>query len=525
MRERSGGAVGRLPGQTSRGADRYADEPTPAVAIVGPGRPAAVPGYSALAAAPGRSVGRDRAAPPTPGRRTAGWRRRYVWALVTGDLLVGGVVALLALWVAAVPPVSALLGPPVLVVLLAVARGYEDRFLLAGVEEFRRLGAAGAALAAVTSTLALATGAPVLRGPALVEVPGLVVGVLLVHLLARGVLRALRRCGRLQQRVVVIGLERSVAELVRTARSDRGAGFDVVAACVSGPDSDRIEGVPVLGRPEDVLAVLDVCEADTVILTAWSDVDPQELRRLSWDLEGSGTHLLVAPRLAETSVPRLHLRTVGGLALLDVDEPEFTGVRRVVKIGLDYLLTLAGLMVLAPVMAAVAVAVRVTSPGPVFFRQERIGRHGRPFVMHKFRSMYVDAEQRLADVEHLNEHGNAPLFKLRSDPRVTPVGAFLRRYSLDELPQLFDVLLGRMSLVGPRPPLPTEVARYEEDVRRRLLVRPGITGLWQVSGRSDLSWDESVRLDLHYVENWFLGLDLSIIARTVSAVLTRRGAY
>jgi exopolysaccharide biosynthesis polyprenyl glycosylphosphotransferase len=329
----------------------------------------------------------------------------------------------------------------------------------------------------------------------------------------------------LHQRVLAIGLERSVAELVRTTRHDRAAGLQVVAACVGKSASSLIEGIPVLGGPEDVLTALEESKADTVVLTAWSDVDSAELRRLSWDLEGSGVQLLVAPRLVGVAVPRLHLRTVGGLTLLDVDEPEFTGARRVVKTGIDYLLALLALILLAPVLAAVAVAVRVTSPGPVFFRQERIGRYGRPFVMHKFRSMYVDAEERLAELRHLNEHAGGPLFKLRRDPRVTRVGEVLRRYSLDELPQLFDVLLGRMSLVGPRPPLPGEVARYEEDVRRRLRVKPGITGLWQVSGRSDLSWEESVRLDLHYVENWFLGLDLTIIARTVSAVLARRGAY
>ena len=225
------------------------------------------------------------------------------------------------------------------------------------------------------------------------------------------------------------------------------------------------------------------------------------------------------------ATPRLHLQTIGGVPLLFVDEPEFTGLRRVAKGLLDYGLALTGLMLLAPVMLALAVAVKVSSPGPVFFRQERVGRMSQPFLMTKFRSMYVDAEQRLAEVAHLNQHGEGPLFKMRDDPRITPVGAFLRRYSLDELPQLFDVLRRSMSLVGPRPPLPSEVAEYEKDVHRRLLVKPGITGLWQVSGRADLTWEESVRLDLSYVENWSLGLDLSIIARTVVAVLARRGAY
>jgi exopolysaccharide biosynthesis polyprenyl glycosylphosphotransferase len=221
----------------------------------------------------------------------------------------------------------------------------------------------------------------------------------------------------------------------------------------------------------------------------------------------------------------MHIQTIGGLPLLYVDEPEFTGLRRVAKGGLDLGLALLALALLSPVMLAVAVAIRLDSPGPVLFRQVRIGRDSKPFQMTKFRSMHVDAEERLTQLAHLNQHGGGPLFKMREDPRVTRVGAVLRRFSLDELPQLFDVLRRRMSLVGPRPPLPREVEAYEDDVRRRLLVKPGITGLWQVSGRSDLTWDESVRLDLSYVENWSLGLDLSIIARTVVAVLARRGAY
>ena len=167
----------------------------------------------------------------------------------------------------------------------------------------------------------------------------------------------------------------------------------------------------------------------------------------------------------------------------------------------------------------------MTSRGPAFFKQERVGTEGERFTMYKLRSMYVDAEQRLADLRALNQHGDGVLFKMKDDPRVTPVGKHLRRFSLDELPQLINVVKGDMSLVGPRPPLQSEVKQYQNDVRRRLLVKPGLTGLWQVSGRSDLSWDESVRLDLHYVENWSLALDLHILWRTMFVVLGRHGAY
>jgi exopolysaccharide biosynthesis polyprenyl glycosylphosphotransferase len=468
---------------------------------------------------------------PRRGERLGGHHAaRSTRLLAVADGGVGAGSALIAV-LGTGPPLTrpgvlatTLLAGPVLVAGLALAGVYRRQVQGHGPEEFRRLAVAALSLLAAASTLALALDARQARALVLLGLPAALATSLAVHVTGRVVLRTLHRQGRYRQRVVAIGLERSVAELVRTARRDRDAGIEVVAACVATSQRERIEGVPVLGRPADVLTVLQVARADAVVLTAWSDVGQEELRRLSWDLEGTGVQLLVAPRLTEVATPRLHIRTVGGMPLLDVREPEFTGVRRAVKTALDYGLATFALIVLAPVLAAVVVAVKVTSPGPVLFRQERVGRHGRHFVMHKFRSMYVDAEQRLAQLEHLNE-GGGPLFKLRDDPRVTPVGRLIRRYSLDELPQLFDVLLGRMSMVGPRPPLPSEVAQYEDDVRRRLLVKPGLTGLWQVSGRSDLSWDESVRLDLSYVENWFLGLDLSIIARTVSAVLARQGAY
>jgi lipopolysaccharide/colanic/teichoic acid biosynthesis glycosyltransferase len=171
------------------------------------------------------------------------------------------------------------------------------------------------------------------------------------------------------------------------------------------------------------------------------------------------------------------------------------------------------------------VAICLSSPGPALFRQTRIGADGRPFQMVKFRSMVVDAEERLKELRQESDDGNGVLFKMRRDPRVTPVGSLLRRFSVDELPQLWNVVRGDMSLVGPRPPLPQEVARYSDDATRRLRVRPGMTGLWQVSGRSDLSWEESLRLDLRYVDNWSLTLDVTILWRTFRAVLGRSGAY
>ena len=477
-----------------------------------------------------RPPARDRALPQHGGIVVHDGGAPLRRATVAADLLAAVAAAVVTAHSSGLPAtrpeviVAPLLAGPALVAGLATAGVYRRNVQGHGPEEFRRLAAAAVTLLAAASTLALALDARGARAPVLFALPAALASSAVVHATGRVVLRQLQRSGRYRQRIVAMGLERSVAELIRTTRRDRAAGIEVVAACVANSRGHDIDGVPVLGRPDDVLAVLEVARADAVVLTAWSDVSHEELRRLTWDLEGTGVQVLVAPRLAEVAAPRLRIRTVGGIPLLDVREPEFTGARRAVKTALDYTLATTGLIMLAPVLLAVAVAVKFSSPGPVMFRQERVGRHGRPFVMHKFRSMYVNAEPRLAQLRHLNDHDGV-LFKMREDPRVTSVGRFIRRYSLDELPQLFDVLLGTMSMVGPRPPLPREVARYHEDVRRRLLVKPGLTGLWQVSGRSDLSWEESVRLDLSYVENWFLGLDLSIIARTVRAVLARSGAY
>jgi exopolysaccharide biosynthesis polyprenyl glycosylphosphotransferase len=210
--------------------------------------------------------------------------------------------------------------------------------------------------------------------------------------------------------------------------------------------------------------------------------------------------------------------------MLYVDHPGLRGVRRVAKATLDRVTAAAALLVMLPLLVVLFVLIRATSEGPALFRQQRVGSQGRVFTIYKLRTMYVDAEERLADLVHRND-ADGLLFKIRDDPRVTGLGRWLRRLSIDEAPQLLNVVRGEMSLVGPRPPLPCEVDAYTGDIMRRLMVKPGLTGLWQVSGRSDLSWEQSVRLDLYYVENWSLGLDISILLRTIFAVVVRKGAY
>jgi len=267
-------------------------------------------------------------------------------------------------------------------------------------------------------------------------------------------------------------------------------------------------------------------DADTVLITSANELSTGTVRSLSWQLEPGRQHLIVAPSLTDIGGPRLHARPVAGLPLVHVETPRYQGGKLHAKRTFDVLAAGALIVVLSPVLIAVALAVRFASPGGVFFRQERVGLSGERFNMLKFRSMYEDAEERLLELAAADrDSGNAVMFKMKDDPRVTGIGKLLRRFSLDELPQLFNVVRGDMALVGPRPPLDREVEQYADTVHRRFLVKPGITGLWQVSGRSDLTWDETVRLDLFYVENWTLTGDLTILLKTVRAVLKSEGAY
>jgi exopolysaccharide biosynthesis polyprenyl glycosylphosphotransferase len=287
---------------------------------------------------------------------------------------------------------------------------------------------------------------------------------------------------------------------------------------------DELAGVPVYGGLDDITAAVKAFGADTVAVTACPEMDGVRLRGLAWELEKTGTDLCVSPALLDVAGPRTTIRPTAGLTLLHVDHPQLAGFRLVLKGLFDRCAAGAALVMLAPLMTTLAAAVWLHDRGPALFTQVRVGKDGHAFRIYKFRTMVVDAEQRRVQLQASND-SDGVLFKLRRDPRVTPLGARLRRWSIDELPQLFNVFLGHMSLVGPRPALPDEADKYAEHVRRRLVVKPGLTGLWQVSGRSDLSWEESVRLDLRYVENWSFALDLQIMWKTISVLVRGSGAY
>ncbi|MFC7592604.1 sugar transferase [Nonomuraea antimicrobica] len=406
---------------------------------------------------------------------------------------------------------------------VAVARAYEPRMLGVGSEEFRRVVQAGMALTAGTAIGSYVTKTDVARGYVVLALPLVTFFSLVLRYALRRSLHRRRAAGACMRRVVAVGHAASISELVRLFHRERHHGMDVVAACVpGGHPGQRVADVPVAGDLSDVPIAVEQHDADTVAVLACPEMDGQALRRLAWRLERSHTELVVAPALMDVAGPRTTIRPVAGMPLLHVEHPELAGIRQFVKNVFDRLVAATLLVLLAPLLVGLAVAVRATSPGPALFRQTRVGRDGEVFTIVKFRTMRRGSEQQKIT---LVSDRDGVLFKIRNDPRVTPLGTLMRRHSLDELPQLINVVLGHMSLVGPRPPLPEEVARYGDDVRRRLLVRPGLTGLWQVSGRSDLSWEESVRLDLRYVENWSLTLDLQILWKTWSAVARGQGAY
>ncbi|WP_051217926.1 exopolysaccharide biosynthesis polyprenyl glycosylphosphotransferase [Nocardioides insulae] len=431
-------------------------------------------------------------APPAPaGVRS--WARGHtrslgrVWPLLlpTTDLVVAGAVALLiglsvtqagiavVLWVALVA-LTARVGSPTAAPTAGVLRAVVSAGLACWI--------AGAVLTLPTGDVQLAV---------------LVLACGLGSWLTRALLRPR------SQRVLVVG----------------GEERHQVAADLLAGSQGRLVPVGVSDPDEADLAVIEHGPDAVLVLPG---VDARVVRRLSWDLEAFGTPLLVGTGLIDVAVRRSQPLRLGSVGAIRVQPPPRRGARRWVKQAWERAAAALALVLLAPLLLAVAVAIRLDSRGPVLFRQTRVGRHGRPFTMIKLRTMTTDAERVKSSLGQREGH---VLFKMTADPRITRVGRWLRRASLDEVPQLFNVVRGEMSLVGPRPALPDEVARYDIDPLRRLAVTPGLTGLWQVSGRSDLSWEDSVRLDLDYVDNWSLRLDLGILARTVRAVLTGNGAY
>jgi exopolysaccharide biosynthesis polyprenyl glycosylphosphotransferase len=484
-----------------------------------------------VAALPGRDrTASSRAAGRMPPRVSM---RRYIACLVMVDATVAAVATFVAmrLRLSSVPlggiyPLLTALLPLLWVVILLLCGCYERRSLVIGPEEYGNVTHAGMWLLGGVAVSSYVTHADLSRGLFAISTPLIIAATLVTRFSARKLLhRHLSRGRALHHLVVVAGSTERARDLISHLRRATHAGLSVIGACVPGQveDLDLPGGaVPALGG--DLLAAARSAGADTIAIAGTDTLPSGALRRLSWELEGTGMHLIVAPAITDIAGPRILVRPLNGLPMLHVAEPTFSGGTRVLKGMIDRAVALFLVLLLSPLLAGIVVAIRLTDPGPVLFRQVRVGHLERRFVLWKFRTMRVGAELEREALLDLNEHDGL-LFKIRGDPRVTRIGRWLRRHSLDELPQLWNVITGSMSLVGPRPPLPAEVDRYPDDVQRRLLVKPGITGLWQVSGRSDLSWAETVRLDLYYVENWSVALDVQLLWKTVGIVLRGDGGY
>ena len=476
--------------------------------------------------------------PPNQVLERSQWQRRYAAKLLITDTIVVCGAVLLAHYVRFghapghmshyVTAYSALLA---IVWLLALA-GFHTRcrrYIGAGIEEYRRVVAASFCTFGAIAMAELLVKLEISRGYLAVALPVGTVGMLLSRWMWREHMARKRVDGGYRTAVLAIGKRDAVVDLVSELTRNPRDGYQVVGIGIPGygpPRGDHLtvndQKIPIVG--EDALEAVCTCGADTVAIAGTEHFGVQGIRRLTWDLESMGVDLVVSPGVIDVALSRLVMRPVAGLPLLHIDKPQYRAAMRLQKRAFDTCFALAALVGTLPVLLATAIAIKISSRGPVFYSSERIGIDGRPFSMLKFRTMVEDADKRLESVLANNE-SDGLLFKIRDDPRVTSIGRVLRRFSIDELPQFVNVLRREMSVVGPRPPLRREVEAYDCDVLRRLLVKPGVTGLWQVSGRSDLSWHDSVRLDLSYVDNWSMVGDIIIIAKTVRAVFQRKGAY
>ncbi len=457
-----------------------------------------------------------------------------IWAVIGAHLLRFGLTPAWTNPIAGTPigsylTVSVLL-PCMWWLMLSAWGTREARILGSGPEEYKRVFAASLWLFGVLAIISYALQLDLARGYVGIAFPTGTLGLIAGRWVLRQHLSLERGRGGSASRILVVGGPAAVGHLVQALRRQPQAGYLPVAVHLPGHEEQSVHDavdLPILGTAPSVASIQQAvvaCGADAVAVTTGVRLSPLTMRQLGWALSAASIGLILAPALTDIAGPRIHTRPVAGLPLIHVTTPRLEGGKRVAKRLFDVSLSGLLLLVFSPLMLVVAAFIKADSTGPVFFKQQRVGILGKTFYMVKFRSMGVDAEDRLAELQ-AGHDGSGLLFKLKTDPRVTRVGAILRRFSVDELPQLINVLRGEMSLVGPRPPLPTEVAEYEDHVRRRLLVKPGLTGLWQVSGRSNLSWQDSVRLDLYYVENWSMAGDMVILFRTARAVFGRDGAY
>ncbi|MBK8448412.1 MAG: sugar transferase [Micropruina sp.] len=414
--------------------------------------------------------------------------------------------------------------PGLWILMIAVFGGYSLPHLQTGMVEYQRITLASGTTAGALGIAFFLSKYDLSRGFFILLFLLAVPALLTLRLGRRRTMKRLRTKGMFQAPVLVAGSPKHIDEVVQVLRREKWLGYQVIGAVTPADIEETDCGLPVLGKVCQVVDLVRETDVHTVIFAEGSFPDSQHFKRMAWELEEHDTQMMVVPALTDISSERLTARPVAGLPLVQVDRPQAMEAARWIKRTFDILGSSLFLLFASPILLAVAIAIKLEDGGSIFFKQVRVGRRGDEFECFKIRSMVVDAEARKAELEAMNE-GNGVLFKMARDPRITRVGQFIRRFSIDEVPQFWNVLRGDMSLVGPRPALPREVELYSRDAVRRLDVRPGLTGLWQVSGRSDLSWDDTVRLDVYYVDNWSVMQDLSIMMRTAGAVLGSRGAY
>lgn len=468
------------------------------------------------------------------GAEDAHWYPRFRALLVGGDILVVASAVALTYLVrfGATDPTSnggsfveAALVAIVWLFALSLIGSRESSVLAAGPEEYRRVMAASLYAFGAIAIGSFLLQAEISRFCFLVALPLGTFLLLAFRWIARGRLSASRQQGRNMAPAIIVGSPDRVDRAVRELNRRREYGLVPSAACIVGSDRRQAphEGTSlprVAMRQIPQLAV----NGDYSSVVVAGGLTAEQLRDLAWSLERSEASMVVFSEIVDAAGPRLTFQDVAGLDLVHVKPPNFIGWPLRAKRTFDIVFSALALIVLSPVLLVIAIAIYRDDPGPIVFRQQRIGLNGKPFTIHKFRSMNVDAESKLAMLR-ARSMSDGPLFKMDDDPRMTRVGRVLRKYSLDELPQFWTVLRGNMSVVGPRPHLEKELDEFPDEGLRRLLIKPGITGLWQVSGRSDLSLEDSIKLDLRYVQNWSLLGDVVIIMKTLRAMLTSDGAY
>lgn len=481
--------------------------------------------------------------PPSSVFQRSKWQRRYSSYLLMTDTLVialsVGFAQLVRFGPTLNPPGYSKLYVPAFSILFAIAwlvamsalRTRSPRITAACVDEYRRVTAASFWTFGAIAMVSLLLKLDIARGYLAVALPVGTLGLLLERRLWHRHVARERVAGRYRTAVLAFGEIGAVTELVSELVRNPADGYDVVGVGVPRCGDARGEFVmvsgqriPIIGGEAEMLDAVHTCGADTVAIAGTEAFGVRGIRRLLWQLEPLGVELVVSTGAMDVALSRLVMQPIAGIPLLHIEKPLYRNAKRFQKCLFDLSFAFAVLLITSPLLLITAIAIKATSRGPVFYSAERIGVDGKLFSMLKFRTMVENADQMLDELEDLNE-SDGLLFKIHDDPRVTRVGKVLRRLSIDELPQFINVLRGEMSVVGPRPPLRREVEEYDCEILRRLLVKPGVTGLWQVSGRSDLSWDQAVRLDLSYVDNWSMIGDILIVAKTFGAVLRKDGAY